>query len=247
MKERIKREWEEYQILMRSVPSIIVVFFVISVVLMNLLANKSININLDWLALDCGLIISWMTFLTMDVITKRFGPKAATEISITGVVVNIVFCIILFIASIIPGTWGEAFCENGEAINVALDNTFGGTWYVVLGSTIAFIVSAVINNFTNHFIGKKIEDDGVSFKKYAIRSYVSTFIGQFCDNLTFALIVSHNFFGWSFLQCVTCSLTGAIVELIFEVIFSPMGYKTVKKWEEQNIGIDYLTYTSKNE
>ena len=115
--------------------------------------------------------------------------------------------------------------EGSEAvINTALDNTFSGTWFVILGSSIAFLVSAVINNFLNYGIGQALRrKDG--FGVFALRSYVSTFIGQFCDNLVFALIVSRNFFGWTTLQCFTCALTGAVMELLFEVFFSPLGYR----------------------
>ena len=56
---------------------------------MNILANKSINLGVSWLALDCGIIVSWVTFLIMDVIVKHFGPKAATEISILAIIINL--------------------------------------------------------------------------------------------------------------------------------------------------------------
>ena len=67
------------------------------------------------------------------------------------------------------------------------------------------------------------------FGVFALRSYVSTFIAQFADNMIFALMVSKIFFGWTLLQCFTCALTGAIMELLFEVFFSPMGYRISKK------------------
>lgn len=41
-------------------------------------------------------------------------------------------------------------------------------------------------------------------------------------NLIFALIVSHNFFGWTLTQCIMCAFTGAIVELLCEIVFSPL-------------------------
>ena len=62
------------------------------------------------------------------------------------------------------------------------------------------------------------------------------------DNLIFALLVSKLFFGWTLLQCVTCALTGAVMELLFEVVFSPLGYRLsrqiMKEREEpaQNMG-----------
>ncbi len=241
MLSKIKREIYEIKILLRSVPSTILTLFAVSVIAMNLLANKSVNLPVDWLALDCGIIVSWVSFLSMDIITKHFGPKAATQVSIVAVLFNLMVCIIFFIAGSIPGIWGESYVEGSETIiNSALDHTFSGTWYVLLGSTTAFIISAVVNNFLNYLIGKLINKNSDSFLAYAVRTYISTAVGQFADNLVFALIVSHIFFGWSMLQCITCSVTGMIVELLCEVIFSPIGFSVCKKWKKDNIGKEYF-------
>lgn len=238
---KIKREIYELKVLLRSVPSPILTLFAVSVIAMNLLANKSVNLPVDWLALDCGIIVSWISFLSMDIITKHFGPKAATQISIVAVIFNLMVCIIFFIAGKIHGMWGEAYVDGSEIIiNSALDNTFSGTWYVLLGSTIAFIVSAVVNNFLNYLIGTLMHKKSDSFFAYAMRTYISTAVGQFVDNLVFALIVSHVFFGWSMLQCITCSITGMIVELICEVIFSPIGFSVCKRWKKDNVGKEYF-------
>ena len=78
VKHKIKREFQEFVILLKSVPSVLLSLFILSIVLMILLANKSIDIPLDWLALDCGITVSWLTFMTMDILTKHFGHKAAT-------------------------------------------------------------------------------------------------------------------------------------------------------------------------
>ena len=68
-----------------------------------------------------------------------------------------------------------------------------------------------------------------------MRSYVSTFVAQFADNMIFALLVSKVFFGWSLLQCFTCALTGAVLELVFEVVFSPVGYRISKRMMRERI------------
>lgn len=49
---------------------------------------------------------------------------------------------------------------------------------------IAFFVSAVVNNFVNWYIGRTIRKDQ-GFAVYACRTYISTGIGQFVDNLIF--------------------------------------------------------------
>ena len=57
MKERIKKELKEYFLLMRNVPSLTFALFVASVIGMNLLANKSVNLPVDWLAMDSGILL----------------------------------------------------------------------------------------------------------------------------------------------------------------------------------------------
>ena len=225
----MKKALGELARMLEVVPAIILSLLVLSVVGMNLLANKSINTGLDWLALDCGILLSWLTFLCMDVLTHCFGPRTATAMSIVALAANLLMAFILWLASTIPGVWGESFVEGSEQIiNTALDNTVGGTWFIILGSSIAFAVSSVVNNCLNWGIGTRLAEN-LGFRAFALRSYISTMIAQFTDNLVFALLVSHSFFGWTLLQCVTCALTGALLELLFEVFFSPVGYAISKR------------------
>ena len=215
--------------------------FMLSVAFMNLFANKSIDTGLEWLALDCGIILSWASFLSMDMIVKRFGAKAGTKISIIVLIINLFITFVFFIVSKITGFWGESFIDiGGDIANTALNNTFAGSWFVILGSSVAFIISAIVNNLLNALIGKCFKKK--NFFEYSFRTYISTMIGQFVDNLIFALIVSLNFFGWSILQCVTCALTGAVIELLFEIIFSPLGYKVCKYWDRTEVGKEYLDF-----
>ena len=258
---KVKSLFREAVLLERSIPGIVSALFILSIVAMNLLANKSIALPFDWLALDCGIIFSWLVFLLMDMITKHFGPRAATMLSVIALIVNLFMALMFLLGSLIPGMWGESYVDGSEAvINFALDHTFRGTWYVLLGSSVAFIVSSIVNNELNWLIGKlagrragdvtagdatagDAAPRGKSgFGVFALRSYVSTLIAQFIDNLVFALIVSHNFFGWTMTQCVMCAVTGAIVELLCEIIFSPIGYKVANRWKKKEVGKPYLTY-----
>lgn len=246
MKTRIRNwiqtEIKDYKVLMRNIPAIVVTAFVMSVILMNLLANKEIYTGVPWIALDCGLLISWLSFLSMDIITKRFGARASIKISIFATCLNLVVCGVLYLASSVPGNWGEFYATESEYVNEVLNNTIGGTWYVLLGSSVAFLVSAVFNSLINAGIGKMMKTDG--FCAYAARSWISTIAAQFIDNMIFALMVSHVFFGWTLIQCVTCSLTGCVMELIFQAIFSPFGFRVTQQWESEKVGQDYLDYAN---
>ncbi|MBR2540838.1 MAG: VUT family protein [Mogibacterium sp.] len=242
MMQFLRREFEDYRYLLRSIPSLVVSLFIVSVIMMNLLANKEL-LSLRYFALDCGFTLSWISFLCMDMICKRFGGKAAAKVSILALVVNLCACLIFKLMTMTPGMWGEYYSIGMPEVNDALNATFGGSWYVVMGSSIAMLAAAVTNSFINHTVAKHLRTDG--YRAFAARSFISTGIAQFIDNLTFAAIVSYHFFGWTLAQVLICSITGAVAELLCEVLFSPVGYRVSKQWEAENVGEQYIRYAAR--
>ena len=242
MRNKIKRELDEFKVLLKCIPATVVTLFVVSVISMNLLANKTL-IQLDWIALDAGMLISWLSFMCMDVITKHFGPKASTSVSLLAAAINLLTCLIFFVASIIPSNASDY---------TAFDSIFGGTWFILLGSTTAFLASAAINNTLNQLIGRCFKKNPDGKAAFATRTYISTFIGQFLDNFIFSVIVFvicapvfWDGFRWTVLQCATCALTGAVAELIMEVAFSPIGYRITQKWRNESVGKHYFEFIGK--
>lgn len=232
-----KKVWGDYKVLLRSIPASTVTLFIVSVIMMNLLANKEL-ISLPWLALDCGFAVSWVSFLCMDMICKRFGARASIMVSVMALGINLGVSLVFWLLTLTPGMWGAYYDTGLLEVNDALNATIGGTWYVVLGSSCAMLTSSVVNSLLNQAIGRLEHKN--TFGAFALRSYVSTGIAQFVDNLVFAIIVSHTFFGWTWLQVLTCSLTGAVAELLCEVFLSPVGYRVVRGWEREDVGALYL-------
>lgn len=237
MKDYLRREKREIDILLRCVPATVVTLFVVSVISMNLLANKTL-VQLPWLALDGGMLISWLSFMCMDIITKHFGPRAANRITLLAAAINVLTCLIFYIASVIP---------SNAADYTAFDSILGGTWFILLGSTVAFLSSGVINNRLNHALGRAFRRNPHGKLAFAVQSYVSTFVGQFMDNFIFSVIVFMFFaprywdgFHWTLLQCSMCALTGAAAELLMEILFSPIGYRICRRWRENAVGKEYL-------
>lgn len=242
IKKWMIEEKEKTAILLRCIPATVVTLFVVSVICMNLLANKTLFQN-DIIALDGGILISWLSFMCMDIITKHFGPEASNRISILATGINLLTCLIFFVASVIP--------SNANDYS-AFDEIFGGTWFILLGSTVAFLSSAVINNRLNWMIGRAFKKSPDGKLAYAMRTYVSTFIGQFLDNFIFSVIVFVGFapvfwdgFHWTVLQCAMCALTGAVAELMMEIVFSPIGYRIATRWKQNHVGKEYLDYIEK--
>ena len=243
--KKAKQVFKESVLLLRSIPSPVVALFVTSVITMNILANKTLVQN-DIIAIDGGILVSWLSFLCMDIVTKHFGPRASTRMSIFAMAVNLLACLIFFIVSIIPTSTDYS----------AFNTIIGGTWFILLSSTIAFLSSAIINNVLNYSIGKMFFRNPDGKIAYVSRCYISTFIAQFADNLIFSILTFMVFapifwdgFHWTFIQCVMCSVLGASLELLFEVVFSPIGYAICKNWKKNEIGKSYFEYmeVSRNE
>ena len=236
MKNKIKSDWADTRLLFRCIPATVATLFAVSVVMMNLLANKTIYQS-EYLALDGGILVSWLSFLCMDVVTKTFGPRAATKLSFFAIGVNLLACLFFFIVSIIPT----------ETDFSAFNETVGGTWFILLSSTVAFLSSATLNNFMNFGIGRAFKKNPDGRLAFFTRCYVSTFVGQFFDNFIFAILTFTVFapifwdgFSWTLLQCFTCSLLGAGAELFCEIVFSPFGYRVARRWKAEGIADPYL-------
>ncbi len=239
----VRRYFKETFMLLRAIPSIIVALFIISLITMNLLANKTI-VQTEWIALDAGILMSWLSFLCMDIVTKHFGPRAANRLTLFAIFINLLVCLIFYIASVIPSS-----ADDYSVFNTII----GGTWFILLSSTIAFLCAGIINNCLNYAIGKLFKKNPDGSLAFITRAYISTFIGQFFDNLIFALLTFMVFapifwdgFSWTFVQCLTCSVVGAALELVLEIVFSPIGYRISKKWKQEDVGKQYFDLVARN-
>ena len=228
------REIEMIMVLMKSVPIIVPVLFVFAVVAMNMLSRINL-LSLPWLALNAGILISWLSFLLLDVVVKHYGARAANLLSVLAIIVNLICTLICVVVGRI---WQYP----------VLDTLVGGQWSILLASTTAFLVSTLTNNYTNISIGRKFKHNPDGKTAFATRSFISTFISQIVDNFIFVflafvvlpLIPSAFQLHWTIVQCIGCSITCAGLELLSEVIFSPIGYRMLKKWKEQDVGREYL-------
>ena len=97
----LKKEWEDYKVLLNNVPAMVLSVFVLSVVCMNLMANKELYSS-QYFCINSGLALSWISFLCMDCICKRFGAKASAKISMLVMLINIVTVIVFKLLSMTP-------------------------------------------------------------------------------------------------------------------------------------------------
>lgn len=235
------RDWVKT---LRSVPSLAMALVAVSTVLMNILANKSI-IELPWLIQDAGIFLSWVGFLVGDLLVKNFGSKNAIRVNLTCLVISLCVSGILAIIAVVPGTWSPEFgmsAEDASMIGNSINSVMGNVWYVILGSALASAVGLILNGISQGILLNKIEKKhGDKYWGYLLASSTSTTLGQFIDNLIFAALISVNFFGWTWSQVLVCSAAGAILELVLEIVFTPLTYRISKNWEKHKIGIKFMS------
>ena len=235
MQSKIKSVLLDYKLLLNNVPALVTTTFVLSTVLMNILAGKII-FSFGNVALTGGFVLSAMPFLCMDCTAKRFGARAAIMLNILSAVGNI-FAVVLFaIVAAIP-TPGQDY--------TAFNQVIGGVWFISVSSIIAFVVSGVANSLINSAIGKMFNK--TSAAEFYSRSFVSTFIGQAIDNFLF-LFLTYTVFAPVFwfmdpmpvLTCFVTAVIGGFIELLVEVVLGPCGFAIVKSWERDEIGKAYI-------
>ena len=229
VKELVRSEYHAYRAILHKVPSLALTTFVLAVVMMNLLANKEL-FHTEWVALDCGFVLSWIPFLLMDCFCKVYGGKDALRISILAILINLLTFGICKLISLTPGMWGAYYATGSGEVNGALNDTIGGSSWIVIASAFAMAVSSAVNSIVNMAVARVMKAGG--FREFAARSFISTSVSQFVDNLVFAMIVSVPLFGWTFRQAAFCSLTAAGFELMMEVLFSGVGYRLAGRWQE---------------
>lgn len=247
-KSHIKSDINKDLLLIRNVPPLIFCIFVLSVVLMNIFAAKEF-VTTSWFAMDCGLVLSWIPCLFMDVVCRHYGPKEAFKLSLLAIAVNIVVALVIFLLTLTPGHWGEYYTflhhsqQAAEIADESINSTLGVSWYIVLCSMFCMAVSSAVNSGVNYLVS--LLDKSRGFLNFARRSYVSTAVAQLVDNFLFALIVSHMLFGWTWVQMLSNAFFAAAFELGCEILMSPLGYKLLCAWQRDNIGHEYLEFKAK--
>ena len=228
-----KNDWKETKVLFKCLPALPFAILCAALIAMNILANKTI-VNESWIALDAGITVSWISFLAGDMLVKRFGPKAAFKISIAGICVQLMAIGLLAFGGALP--WGT----NAEPI-VGFDSLFcsAGLIWPLSAGTAAFIVAMLVDTLLNWAIFSRMRDKK-SFKSYAIASYASTAVGQFVDNFLFGLLFTYAAGYVEFSALWMFAAIGALVELICQIILSPVGYRIAETWRKNKVGQEYV-------
>ena len=169
-----------------------------STILLNIYCMKVLSIR-NYIIGDCGLLISWIIFLSLNLITKNFGEKTAINvIKIINFISIIISLINQFIVILpVPLDYQEA------------NNSFS----MIFSSSIRIIISSNIAYFLGNITYIKI----ISHYKDNI---LSSFLSQIIDNFIFASMafapLKISKYEMKFTDILTSTFVGSIVETIIE-------------------------------
>ncbi|HOR23235.1 queuosine precursor transporter [Candidatus Saccharibacteria bacterium] len=205
--------------------SYIVVAFVVSLLISNIVAVKLISFGP--IITDGGAILFPVTYILGDILTEIYGFEQAKKTIWMAFV-----CMIFAVLAITVVRWAPAAPEwhNQEAFVKVL----GFVPRIVVASLLAFLVGQFVNSV---ILAKlKIITRG---KLLWLRLIGSTVAGELLDTVIFTLVAFTGVLqGWSMLRFI---LIGWIFKTLAEVAVLPLSYKIIKLLKIKE-GIDKYDY-----
>lgn len=187
--------------------------YCVAVVMYNLFEMKTIGTATFAIA-GGGLVISWLVFLVMDIITEVWGKDTAVKIFTFAAVLNVVIVLIAQLIIALPGTYPEQ--------NNAFAQIFSNGPRIVLASALAFWFGNYVNTIIMHTM-KKNSKDKKDKKTFAVRAVLSTLAGQFIDNALFVVLafapIGLSLFEMRWQDIASSVAIGTALEVIIEATF----------------------------
>ena len=108
------RDWKK---LLRSIPGLVTMLFIMATITMNLAANKIVWSGLEvngtpLVSITGGIFLSWLVFLLMDIITKTYGIKASIKLTLLGALINAFAVVFLALIALFPAKYPYLLCLN---------------------------------------------------------------------------------------------------------------------------------------
>ncbi len=237
LKNFLKRKIEEKKLSLSQLTTAsillgMVAIYITSVILYNIFEYKFFEFTtLGWsilgnpiiIGMGAGTLISWISFLLMDVITEVWGKKKAISIFTMAMIISVVTSLFgLIIVNVGTDSYGSA-----------IELIFGTHIRVTLASAFAFWVGNYVNAVIMHVMKVRAEDQGEGYngKLFALRATTSTLFGQFVDNALFQILGLAPFgvgymlaspFGWTWGMVFGSIIVGTILEFLLEAVLVPL-------------------------
>lgn len=210
---KIKFTETEYMLILSSIYTSVII-------LMNIFCMKPISFGLPFIVMDGGLLISWIAFAALNIITESYGELYARKLIIVTFVISLSFAIFSFLVTLLPTTEDYVY----QAIHFKY--IFSSNFRTIIASHIAMLLSSILH--------VKIIDKLSKYTSFVKRAFVSASIGQLIDNALFELIafmpIGLSVYELKYIDILTAVLCSTIIEVTLQMCFTiPFGHKIIKK------------------
>ena len=220
--------FKEFKSLFTTKKGVLVTLAIITVAIcayLNIITIKSLMIGNFGISYGT-LLISFLPMITSEIMSEVYGWKKGFVISSLAYTVCLVFVLILWGSTKLPGEVFEGF--GTEAYNMI----FESSPIILIASAIAYYLGIFFNCFIMGKMKKKAQESGKDnggklFSRFAL----STMVGQTLDNGVFFLIPF--FFGtWGWTYVWQQTLAAFVIEIAYEIIFFALTRYLTKKIKE---------------
>ena len=213
-----------------SLPFVVLaMMFSVFLILANLMEVKVVKIGI--LTATAGLSVFPISYIINDCIVEVYGFAKARFVIWMGFLLNMIFVVFLQVCISLP-------CDPSWTAQAAVEQVFGNTPRILLGSFVAFIVGSMVN--AQVMSRMKVRDGG---KRFSLRAIMSTVFGESADSLIFFPIAFAGMLPLA--TIVTLVWTQVMLKTLYEIVVLPVTIRVVKMLkrvegtEVTDVNVDY--------
>lgn len=196
-----------------SLPFVVMaMMFAVFLILANLMEVKVVKIGI--LTATAGLSVFPISYIINDCIVEVYGFAKARFVIWMGFLLNMIFVVFLQVCIALPS-------DPSWTAQAAVEQVFGNTPRILLGSFVAFIVGSMVN--AQVMSRMKVRDGG---KRFSLRAIMSTVFGESADSLIFFPIAFAGMLPLA--TIVTLVWTQVMLKTLYEIVALPITIRVVK-------------------
>ena len=196
-----------------SLPFVVLaMMFSVFLILANLMEVKVVKIGI--LTATAGLSVFPISYIINDCIVEVYGFAKARFVIWMGFLLNMIFVVFLQVCIALPS-------DPSWTAQAAVEQVFGNTPRILLGSFVAFIVGSMVN--AQVMSRMKVRDGG---KRFSLRAILSTVFGETADSLIFFPIAFAGMLPPA--TILTLVWTQVMLKTLYEIVVLPVTIRVVK-------------------
>lgn len=221
---------------MSGVFMIVAILSVVSLLISNVVANKSIEL-FGWtvagqkLSIAASFVVFPFTYIASDIFSEVYGYSWSRKISWIALFANVFMILCFKLVTVMPGMDSA----TSEAFSVVCDSTPG----IVFASLTAFMIGDLLNDLV--FARMKARDATGKVSAFALRSILSSLCGEIVDCTVFLPLLYYFINGYgtiitSIFQLLTIILIQALLKTLVELVLFPLSafvIGKIKAYEEK--------------